>query len=268
MTDPIKPEVVDGAREDSAARLTKDGKPFRERKNRKIAALPDEVRGELDRRLQESTYSYRLLSEWLEEEHAARIGPTSLHYHKKHHVDLKLLPVKYATQEARTIVEATGGDNEEINRALTMLVQTKIYEMLIQMNTVIEAFDQVQAANLRSRKVMRVKLKQQQKNAAAQDGTADQNGTADQDGTAAEEDQLMPQGPNRAAMAAVSALVKNTATIGHHVIETEKWDLDRDLKLAQAIREAEQRVAKVANEAGLSPEVEKSIREALMEIKP
>ena len=244
-------------------RLTKDGKPFRERKNRKIAQLPDEVRSELDRRLQDSTYSYRLLSDWLEEEHAARIGPTSLHYHKKHHVDLKLLPVKYATQEARTIVEATGGDNEEINRALTMLVQTKIYEMLIQMNTVIEAFDQVQAANLRSRKVMRVKLKQQQKNAAAA-----QDGTADRDGAAAEEDQLMPQGPNRAAMAAVSALVKNTATIGHHVIETEKWDLDRDLKLAQAIREAEQKVAKVANEAGLSPEVEKSIRNALMEIKP
>jgi|HubBroStandDraft_1064217.scaffolds.fasta_scaffold38566_5 hypothetical protein len=257
MADPIQPEVVKAASENESVRITKQGKPFRERKNRKIAELPEEVRDELNRRLEDSTYSYRLLSDWLEEEHAARIGPTSLHYHKKHHLDLKLLPVKYATQEARTIVEATGGDNEEINRALTMLVQTKIYEMLIQMNTVIEAFDQVQEANLNSRKMMRARQKnQQKKNAMSQSETADQ------------QNPFLPQGPNKAAIAAVSALVKNTAAIGHHVIEAEKWDLDRDLKLAQAIQEAEQKVSKVANEAGLSPEVEKSIRDALMEIKP
>jgi uncharacterized protein DUF3486 len=254
MADAILPEVVDKAAKNEPTSLSKLGKPLRERKNYKIAKLPDEVREELDRRLEDSTYSYRLLSDWLEDEHAARIGPTSLHYHKKHHLDLKLLPVKFATQEARSMVEATGGDNEEINRALTMLVQTKIYEMLIQMNTVIEAFDQVGAANLRSRKVMRARQSKQRKKNPLGDG--------------ANEEPSLPQGPNKAAIAAVSALVKNTAAIGHHVIETGKWDLDRDLKLAQRIQEAEQKVSKVANEAGLSPEVEKSIRDALMEIKP
>ena len=74
--------------------------------------------------------------------------------------------------------------------------------------------------------------------------------------------------PNKAALVAVSTLVKNTALIGHHVIEGEKWDLDRDIKLIRQIEAADQKVAKVATEAGLSPEVEKSIRDALMEIKP
>jgi hypothetical protein len=193
-----------------------------------------------------------MVSEWLEDEHAARIGPTSLHYRKKR-LDLRLLPVKYATQEAQDIVAATGGDNEEINRALTMLVQTKIYEMLIQMNTVIEAFDQVRSANLRSRKVMKAVTKHRKKD------------TTEADSETAEE--LVPQGPTKAALAAVTALVKNTTAIGHHVIETEKWDLDRDLKLAQQIQIAEQKVSKVASEAGISPEVEKTIRDALMEIK-
>ena len=82
------------------------------------------------------------------------------------------------------------------------------------------------------------------------------------------EDPPAPKEPNKAALTAVTAMVRNTATIGHHVLEFEKWDLERDLKLTQQIQIAEQKVAKVANEAGLSPEVEKSIRDALMEIKP
>jgi hypothetical protein len=253
MADAIQPEVVDTGSDNKTAPLTREGKPFRERKRNKIAELPEPVRQELDRRLEAEADSCRTLSEWLEEEHAARIAPSSLLYRKKH-LDLKLLPVKYATQEARAIVEASGGDNEEINRALTMLVQTKLYEMLVQMNTVIEAFDRVEDANLRSRKVMRTRQKKRRGETLG-----------DQQETTAEDP---PKRPNQAALAAVSALVKNTAAIGHHVIETGKWDLDRDLKLAQRIQEAEQKVSKVANEAGLSPEVEKSIRDALMEIKP
>ncbi len=253
MADALEPEVVKpAAEENKPVPLTKEGKPFRARGKGKIAALPDEVRAEMDRRLSDETNSYRMVSEWLEDEHAARIGPTSLHYHKKR-LDLTLLPVKYATQEAQDIVAATGGDNEEMNRALTMLVQTKIYEMLIQMNTVIEAFDQARNANLRSRKVMKAVTKHRKKNSGeAGSETAEE---------------LLPQGPTRAALVAVTALVKNTTTIGHHVIETEKWGLDRDLKLAQQIQVAEQKVSKVAREAGISPEVEQTIRDALMEIK-
>ena len=72
--------------------------------------------------------------------------------------------------------------------------------------------------------------------------------------------------PLKTTLAAVSALVKNTTTIGSHVRDGERWDLERE-KLVQQIEAANQKVSKVASEAGLSPEVEKSIREALMEIK-
>ena len=49
--------------------------------------------------------------------------------------------------------------------------------------------------------------------------------------------------------------------------EGEKWELDRDFKLSEQIERASLKVSKVATEAGLSPQVEKSIRAALMEIK-
>ena len=254
--------IAESVKSDSApvhakpVRLTKEGKPFREQRRGKIDELPDEVRGELDLKLATDSFrSYKLVSRWLEDEHSARISPSALNYRKKHKLDLKLLPVKYATQEARAIVEASGGDNEEINRVLTTLVQTKLYEMLIQMNTVIEAFDQVESANKQSGKVRKARAEKKNQRKQAAGPEADENA------------QMATQYPNRAALAAVTALVKNTAAIGHHVIEGEKWDLDRDLKLAQQIEAANQKVSKVASEAGLSPAVEETIRAALMEIK-
>lgn len=239
-------------------RLTKEGKPFREQRRGKIDDLPDEVRGELDHKLGTDSFrSYRVVSEWLEEEHAARISPSALHYHKKH-LDLALLPVKFATKEAQQIVEASGGDNEEINRALTMLIQTKMYEMLVQMNTVIEAFDQVEKANEQSGKVM---------DARAQKSAQDNPDGADADPETSDTAARATKTPNKAALAALSVLVKNTKEIGEHVTDSQRWDLERDSKLARQIEAASQKVSKVASEGGLSPEAEATIRAALMEIK-
>jgi hypothetical protein len=257
----VTPEIVKSDAPPADAkpvRLTKEGKPFREQRRGKIDKLPDEVRGELDHRLATNSFrNYKWLSRWLEEEHSARISPSAINYRKKHKIDLKLLPVKYATEEARAIVEAAGGDNEEINRVLTTLVQTKLYEMLIQMDTVIEAFDTAEHANEHSANI----LAEREKNNRDPTKTSAAGEHAAEDGAHAR------KVPNKAALAAVTALVKNTATIGHHVIDTERWDLDRDIKLAQQIEAANQKVSKVATEAGLSPEVEKTIRAALMEIK-
>ncbi len=254
----LTPEVVKPDRSSPQAkpvRLTKEGKPFREQRRGKIDQLPDDVRGELDRRLATNSFrNYRWLSQWLEDEHSARISPSALNYRKKHKIDLKLLPVRYATEEARAIVEATGGDNEEINRVLTTLVQTKLYEMLIQVNTVIETFDSVQQAAIHSAN-----------NAAARRARSKKgDDSADATGADAQAKETLP---SRLALAAVTALVKNTATIGHHVREGERWDLERELKLVQQIDVATQKVSEVAIEAGLSPEVEGAIRAALIEIK-
>lgn len=257
----LTPEIVKANSAPTDAkpvRLTKQGKPFREQRRGKIDALPDQVRGELDHRLATNSFrSYRVISEWLEDEHSARISPSALNYRKKHKLDLKLLPVKYATEEARAIVEATGGDNEEINRILTTLVQTKLYEMLIQVNTVIETFDLVESANARSAKVLAARNKNKSNR---------KKGTGAEE-EAGEDEQPVSKYPTKAALAAVTALVKNTAVIGHHVIDTDKWDLERDLKLAQQIDVASQKVSKVASEGGLTPEAERTIRAALMEIK-
>ena len=251
MAEESKPTVVDAV-PGSPLRLTKRSKPYREQVRNKIDHLPDEVHQELDRRLDEEKYTHEELSEWLESEHKVRIGPTSLHAYRRRR-DLHLLAVKRATEEARQIVALTGGDNQEINRLLTMLAQTKIYDMLVQMNTVVEAFDRAERANRNSIKRMGAKNRRQ----AKKDGSSE----------AQTADALSTERPNKAALAAVSTLVKNTTVIGQHVIETDKWGIEREIKLAQLVKIAEEKVSKIASEAGLSPEVEKTIRDALMEIK-
>jgi hypothetical protein len=250
MAEELKPKVVD-AELVPPVRLTKQGKPYRKQVRDKIKHLPEDVHQELDRRLEARTYSYESLSEWLEEEHGVQIGKTSIHAYNRQR-ELNLLAVKRATEEARQIVALTGGDNQEINRLLTMLAQTKIYDMLVQMNIVVEAFDRVEKANQESVKRLRTRNKKKHK-----DGTSPSES----------DDDFATERPNKAALAAVSALVKNTTVIGHHVIETDKWDLDREIKLAQLVKTAEEKVSRIASEAGLSPEVEKTIRAALMEIK-
>jgi hypothetical protein len=250
MIEESKPKVVE-AEPLLPVRLTKEGKPFREQVRDKIKNLPDDVHEELDRRLDSKKYSLRFLSEWLEEDHGVQIGPTSLHGYQRLR-NMNLIAVKRATEEARQIVALAGGDNSEINRVLTMLAQTKIYEMLVQMNTVIEAFDQVDKANNEAIKRTRTRKKKQPKGGSSETES---------------EDDLTTERPNKAALAAVSLMVKNTTAIGQHVIETDKWDIEREIRLAQLVKIADEKVCKIASEAGLSPEVEKTIRDALMEIK-
>jgi hypothetical protein len=256
---PVEPEVVKPDKVEKAVRLTREGKPFREQRRGKIAELPEAVRSELDARLTTDSFrNYRWLSQWLEEKHAARISPSALNYRKKHQLDLELLPVKFATQEARDIVAATGGDSEEINRALTMVVQTKLFEMLINLDTMLEAFEQFESAREHSKNV---RVARARKKAGTQPG-ADKEGTPPPESAVAEF-----RFPLKMGLAAISALVKNTTAIGAHVRDTERWEIERDTLLSK-IDEATHKVTKVASEAGLSPELEKTIRDALMEIRP
>ncbi len=258
MANAIEPDVVDSVTEQKPARLTKEGKPFRQQRRGKIAALPDEVRRELDRRLAtESFRNYKWLSEWLEQDHAARISPSAINYYKRHHIDLELMPVKYATEEAQRIVEATGGDNDKINRILTMLVQTKLFDMLIDMNRTKQACEQVERTNEHSHNVLAARAERQ----AGESGTAL---------VAAGSETAKPveaKYPPQFVLAAMTTLTKSTTAIGTHVREGEMWDIERE-ELLRRLDTATQKVAKVAREAGLSPQVEKKIRAALMEIKP
>ncbi len=257
MPQPLEPEVVKSASEEQPVRLTKEGKPFRQQRRGKIAALPDEVRAELDRRLATNSFrNYRGLSQWLEDDHSARISPSALNYRKKHTIDLQLLPVEYATKEAQKIVEATGGDNEEINRILTMLVQTKLFDMLIDMNRAKQACKQVVQTTQHSQNVLAARAKRQ----------AEDSSTAAKEAGVETAPPVESKYPPQFVLAAMSALTKNTTAIGAHVREVEHWDIERE-ELLRRLDTATQKVAKVAREAGLSPAAEKKIRAAMMEIK-
>ncbi len=254
----IEPEVVKSVTQEKPVRLTKAGKPFREQRRGKIDQLPDEVRAELDRRLATDSFrNYEWLSQWLENEHSARISPSAINYRKKHKIDLQLLPVKYATEEAQRIVEATGGDNEEINRVLTVLVQTKLFDMLVDLNRTKQACDQVEQAVKHSEKVHEARRKRESA-AAGASAPVEEDSTDPETGKS--------RYPLKLALAAVSVLTKNTTAIGEHVRHGEQWEIERE-ELWQKLEAASQKVSKVAREAGLSPEVEKSIRDALLEIK-
>jgi hypothetical protein len=243
MANALVPEVVTAVPEAKAVRLTREGKPFREQRRGKIDALPDPVRGELDGKLAaDSCGDYRGLSQWLEEEHSARISPSAINYRKKHKIDLQLLPVKYATEEAQKIVAATGGDNEEFNRVLTMVVQSKIFDLLIEVNRALAALDQLDRAKKHSRKV--------------------REGRARKKGETVGESKY----PLKLMAVVMSAMTRNTTEIGTHLRAQEKWELQRE-ELIQKIEAASRTVSKLATEAGLSRAAEEKIRAALMEIK-
>src|SRR5579872_5261648 len=122
------PEVVDALPQE------KPKKP-RVQVRYKIRHLPPEVRRELDRRLATDDYvGFRELSHWLEEEHQQRISPSALHTYFRNNFDPLLRAVKIAAMQSAEIVRVTGGDDDLITRALFRLVQTAIFDLLVQLN--------------------------------------------------------------------------------------------------------------------------------------
>jgi hypothetical protein len=106
----------------------------RERRRHKIPNLPKELREELERKLREEDFeSYRELSKWLagnryEVSHAAL---------QMHHVKFEqhLEAIKLATAQAREIVAASPDDDNQISEALMRLVQTALFDVLVDLIT-------------------------------------------------------------------------------------------------------------------------------------
>jgi hypothetical protein len=96
----------------------------------KIGLLPRELKAELDRRLSQSAFdSYRALSKWLREQGFV-ISHAALHkYGRK--FERRLEAVRLAVAEAKAIVEATGGGNADLERALMTMVQKRLFEVLV-----------------------------------------------------------------------------------------------------------------------------------------
>jgi hypothetical protein len=98
----------------------------------KIRLMPAELRAEFDRRIVEASFrGYRDLSLWLSER-GYYISFTSLARYGKA-LDRKLEALKLATEQARIVVAATGGEDDTINEGLMRLVQGDLFRVLVEL---------------------------------------------------------------------------------------------------------------------------------------
>lgn len=96
-----------------------------------VARLPRELRDELNRRLVEGSFAnYGSMSEWLRKRGYNFSLKTIRKYGDK--LEQRLEAVRLATAQARAVVEATGGDDDDkMNEALRRLVQQHLFAVLV-----------------------------------------------------------------------------------------------------------------------------------------
>jgi hypothetical protein len=98
----------------------------------KVESLPEEVRSELEQKLIQGGFQgYEELAEWLQDQ-GFEISKSSLHrFGQKFENRLKAL--KTATDQAKAVAEASADEAGDMNEALIRLVQTKVFELLVEM---------------------------------------------------------------------------------------------------------------------------------------
>jgi len=254
MATALEPEVVE-----EVAQSPSDEKPVKKRRAQvryKIRHLPVEVRRELDRRLGEQDfYSFEQLSDWLEREHGQEISPESLHNYFRNKFDPMLKAVKFAALQSAEILRVTGGDDDlNMSAALFRLVQTAIFDLLVQVNTARQLVARIPDAERQSQSVLK---------AHAEHGGDDQP-QVDAAATAAA---LVAKYSNKVELAAVTALGRTTAIVSKAVIDLQRWREEIREKLSETIATATAKISATAREGGMSAETEDTIRALLMEIK-
>ena len=250
MSDPLEPEVVKSATPGEPV------KPRRAQVRYKIRNLPTAVHLELDARLGAENYgSFEELSQWLERDHAQYISPSSLHNYYRNNFDPILRAVKIATAQAAEIVRVTGGDDDEMSGALFRLIQTSIFDLLVQLNKTRHLVAKIPLAQERSAAIL---------------ATRSANHTNDgepQDENAAEHGVLAAKFDNKVELAAISALGRTTAIVSKAQIEARRWREHVRDRLNEKVAATTAKVSEAARQGGMSPEVEEKIRSMLMEIK-
>jgi hypothetical protein len=228
----------------------------------KIRSLPLAVHQELDRRLLTGDYSsMRALSLWLEQEHGRSISPSALANYRKHELDPTLQAVKLATAQAAEIVRVIDGDEDDLNFALFRLVQTAIFDLLVQLNRTRHLVTMLPDARHRSDANLRTRALNQTESEQGQD----QNVTAAPDPPL--EAAPVPQFLNKVELAAITALGKTVAMVSRALLEARRWRAQTRERLAVKVAATSEKMAMAVKEGGLSAAAEKSIRAALMEIK-
>jgi hypothetical protein len=245
----IEPEVVESAKEE------KPRKQRRAQVRYKIRRLPPPVHRELDDRLTSGSHSLEGLSEWLEKEHGVSISPSSLAYYNRHELDPTLQAVKIATAQAAEIVRVSGGDDDEMSLALFRLVQTTIFDLLVNLNRSRHLIAMLPAAEHRAAAI-----------SATRNHNRDEAGSQEQDETAGDEESSAKR-PTRLEFAAIAALGKTVATVSKANIELKRWREHMREKIELKVAATNARLSQAAREGGLSRAAEETIRQALLEIK-
>jgi Bacteriophage Mu, Gp27 len=221
----------------------------------KIRRLPLAVRQELDEHLKAGDLTCRGLSALLEER-GFEISPTGINYYQ-HKFDDRLRAVELASKQAGEIVVAAGGDDDRINRALARLVQSTMFEMVIEMYDARRKFE---AAD-RARSLSGTRIAARARRAAEIEHPVDD--------AAAFEDAGEPAGkfPAKAELSAMGAIGRTVAALGKLDLEWEKWRAQMKLNVKRQVDAAGERVSDAVKNGGLSAEAEARIRSALLEIK-
>jgi len=199
----------------------------RERRRHKIPNLPKELLLELERKLREEDFeSYRELSKWLADKGYA-ISHAALH---KHHVKFEqhLEAIKLATAQAREIVAASPDDDNQISEALLRLVQTALFEVLVELR------------EHRARPTDESRRKTP---------------------TVVSEPGRNPPNLN------LAVLGRTVANLGRAAIAQKKWIAQTRAVVREKVGEAKETLSKAEKGAGLSGEAAEKIRAALAGIE-
>lgn len=95
----------------------------------KIAALPEDVRAELDRRLIAGGFSdYRGLADWLSE-NGCEISHVAVHRHGQE-VQRQIEMIRLATDNAKALRDATGDDTDALADGAMRMIQAQMWKVL------------------------------------------------------------------------------------------------------------------------------------------
>ena len=96
----------------------------------KIKTMDPKLRAELDRRLIDGSFSdYRGLAKWLGDK-GCQITHAAVHKYGNL-LERKLSALRIATEQARAVIEASGGADDVVNDGLLRLVQSDLFKVLV-----------------------------------------------------------------------------------------------------------------------------------------
>lgn len=106
----------------------------------KVALLPDEIRRELDARLVAGAFAgFDALSEWLETQ-GYELSKSTLHRHGQK-LKRRLEAIQASTQAAQTLADATPDEAGALSSAVLSLVQTEMFNLLVNLQEADDAAD-------------------------------------------------------------------------------------------------------------------------------